>query len=222
MYTRQQFREQRQEVLVAAMREIGFAALIAENLEAVHVPMIVREVGGTLVLEGHVSAANPFWRTAETGARALAIFQGPHAYVSPRWLQSERTTGRTVPTWSYVVVHARGGLSIVKDRGWLLAHVEELANLNEIGRELPWAVSDAPKDYVEGLLGGIVGVRMEIGSLEGVWKMLQHQPEASRLGVISGLSASDNLIDQAMAAVMQDHERTRAEPRPPEPGLSDG
>lgn len=216
MYARQQFHEERREVLVGAMRDMQFAALIAvggTDPEAVHLPMIVREDGAALSLECHVAAANPFWRIAEQRPRALAIFQGPHAYVHPGWLETERGSGRRVPTWSYVVVHAHGSLSITTDRDWLRAHVEELATMNESGRDKPWALSDTPEDYIESLLGGIVGLRMEIDGLQGVWKMLQHRPEADRLSVIAGLGGSQTPGDQAMAECMRQHESERLNER---------
>ena len=207
MYAPRQFREERQEVLLGAIRAIQFGALVvpvAAELEAVHLPMIVREGAGGIVLEGHVALGNPLWKAATAGTAALAIFQGPQAYVHPGWYETKRTTGKAVPTWNYVAVHVRGRLSIERDPAWLRDHVTELTRVNEAERPAPWAISDAPDDYIAAMLQAIVGVRLEVGSIEGVWKMIQHHPEANRLGVIAGLRAEGGPGAQAVAAIMAD------------------
>lgn len=210
MYAPKQFREERPDVLIAAIRSIQFGTLVAPfetELEAVHLPMIVRESPEGLVLEGHVAVGNPIWKVAADGAGGLAIFQGPQAYVHPGWYETKRATGKAVPTWNYVAIHVRGRLSVERDPAWLRDHVTELTRVNEAGRPEPWAVSDAPNDYIDAMLQAIVGVRFEVGTIEGVWKMIQHHPEANRLGVMAGLSAEDNLAAQAVAAIMADRER---------------
>lgn len=212
MYARKDYREDRREVLVAAMRAIRFAILISEGgaeIEAAHVPLIVRETQGKLFLEGHVSKANPFWQAAVAGPKGLAIFQGPHAYVSPRWLETQPPSGKAVPTWSYVAVHARGTLEINRDRDWLLGHVRELTAQSEAGRAEPWSVADASAEHVEALLAGIVGIRLEVSRIEGVWKLLQSQPQAARWAAIEALSSSASFSDRATAAEMQAHEDNR-------------
>lgn len=210
MYAPRQFREDRQDVLLAAMRSIRFAALVVPGeigLEAVHLPLLVRADEAGVVLEGHVSIGNPVWKTAEQGIGALALFQGPQAYVHPGWYATKRDTGKVVPTWNYVAVHARGRMSAVRDPAWLLAHVTALTESNEAGRTEPWSVSDAPEVYIDGLVQAIVGVRMEVHGLEGVWKMIQHHPQANRLGVIAGLTAEEGANAQEMARVMAARER---------------
>jgi transcriptional regulator len=200
-------------VLVASIGAIRFAALVAidnDGLQAAHLPMRARERSGSLVLEGHVARGNPMWSAVGAGATALAVFQGPQAYVHPGWLVTKRETGRVVPTWNYIAVHAHGRLSSIDDRAWLRGHVDELTSLTEADRPEPWATSDAPDDYIDGLLGGIVGLRLEVERLEGVWKLIQHHPQSNRLGVIAGLSASKSLEDQAMAVAMRDAESRRA------------
>jgi transcriptional regulator len=210
MYAPKQFREERQDVLVASIRSIQFGTLVAAfetELEAAHLPMIIRERPEGVVLEGHVAVSNPLGKIAADGADGLAIFQGPQAYVHPGWYETKRTTGKVVPTWNYIAIHARGRLSIERDPTWLRNHVTELTRLNETGRLEPWAVSDAPADYIDAMLQAIVGVRLEVVTFEGVWKMIQHHPEANRLGVIAGLSEEDGVGGQAVAAIMADRER---------------
>jgi transcriptional regulator len=210
MYAPKQFREERPDVLIAAIRSIQFGALVASSgagLEAVHLPMIVRQSADGFVLEGHVAVGNPIWKVAAEGGGGLAIFQGPQAYVHPGWYETKRATGKVVPTWNYVAIHVHGCLSIECDPAWLRNHVTGLTRVNEAGRAEPWAVSDAPDDYIDAMLQAIVGVRLAVATMEGVWKMIQHHPEANRLGVIAGLSAEDSLGAQAVAAIMANRER---------------
>lgn len=209
MYAPKQFREERQDVLIAAIRSIQFGTLVTPietALEAVHLPMIVRESAAGVVLEGHVAIGNPLWKAVANGT-GLAIFQGPQAYVHPGWYETKRKTGKAVPTWNYVAIHAHGRLSVERDAAWLRDHVTELTSINEAGWPEPWSVSDAPDDYIDAMLRAIVGVRLEISKMEGVWKMIQHHPEANRLGVIAGLSAESSSSAQAVAAIMSERER---------------
>ena len=211
MYAPKQFREERREVLVEAIGSIRFASLVAwvDGFEAVHLPMIAREHDGALALEGHVARGNPLWKAIGTGAPGLAIFQGPQAYVHPGWLATKRETGRAVPTWNYVAVQARGELSAIEDPAWLLRHVDDLTELIEQGRPEPWSTADAPEGYIETLARGIVGLRLDVREREGAWKLIQHHPEANRLGVIDGLSASEQPGDRALADEMRQAEHFR-------------
>src|SRR5690242_7051367 len=117
MYVPDHFREDRPEVLHQAMRQIGFATLVTRNLDANHLPMLLDGP----VLRGHVARANPVWKAGK-GA-ALGIFLGPHAYVSPNWYPSKAETGKAVPTWNYITVHARGTIRWIQDGEWLRANV---------------------------------------------------------------------------------------------------
>jgi transcriptional regulator len=177
MYVPNHFREGRPEVLHEAVRQIGFATLVTPDLDANHLPMLLE---GN-VLRGHVARANPVWKTGE-GA-ALAIFLGPHAYVSPNWYPSKPETGKAVPTWNYITVHARGHLRWIQDADWLRTHVTALSKAHETGRPEPWQVSDAPESYVAGLLRGIVGFELAIDSLEGKYKLSQNRDLVDRVGV---------------------------------------
>ncbi|HWX88691.1 MAG TPA: FMN-binding negative transcriptional regulator, partial [Rhizomicrobium sp.] len=177
------------DVLHDAMRRIGFATLVTQEakrgLDANHVPMLLQEGENGLVLRGHVARANPVWKKGEGGA--LAIFLGPHAYVSPNWYPSKTETGKAVPTWNYLTVHARGAINWIQDTDWLRAHVTALSATHEAGRENPWAIDDAPASYVDGLLRAIVGFELTIKKLEGKWKLSQNRDAADRAGVRDGL-----------------------------------
>ncbi|GBQ61719.1 transcriptional regulator [Ameyamaea chiangmaiensis NBRC 103196] len=209
MYAPKQFREDRRDVLLAALRSIQFGALIAVSdgrPEAVHMPMVVREEPTGLVLEGHVALGNPFWKIAAAGTGGLAVFQGPQAYIHPGWYETKRATGKAVPTWNYVAVHVRGTLTIERDPLWLRRHLDTLTQANEEGRADPWRVSDAPDDYIDAMLRAIVGVRLSVDAMEGVWKMIQHHPESNRRGVIAGLAHEGRASAREMGALMGERE----------------
>lgn len=181
MYVPDHFREVRPGVLHDAIRRIGFATLVTHDaqsgLEANHIPMLL---DGS-VLRGHVARANPVWKAGE--GEALAIFLGPHAYVSPNWYPSKAATGKAVPTWNYITVHARGRIGWVQDAAWLRAHVTRLSESHESPRPDPWKVSDAPESYVEAMLKGIVGFELEITRLDGKYKLTQNRDTADREAV---------------------------------------
>ena len=191
MYEPPHFKEERIEVLHDAIRQARLATLVTlttGGLEATHLPMLVEAAPapyGKLV--GHVARANPQWRTSSPEVEGLAIYQGPHAYVTPSWYATKRETGKVVPTWNYVAVHAYGMLRFIEDADELLDIVTRLTDTHEKDRAAPWAVSDAPPDFVRAQLKGIVGVEMTITRLQGKWKMSQNRPPADREGVAEGL-----------------------------------
>jgi transcriptional regulator len=186
MYVPDHFREDRPDVLQDAVRRIGFATLVTQGLDANHLPMLLQDG----VLRGHVARANPVWKSG--AGEALAIFLGPHAYVSPNWYPSKTETGKAVPTWNYLTAHARGAINWIQDADWLRAHVTALSATHEAGRENPWAIGDAPASYVDGLLRAIVGFELTITKLEGKWKLSQNRDTADRAGVRDGLLGDDH------------------------------
>lgn len=202
LYTPPEFRIDDLGGLHAAMREARLANLItatAEGLVATALPMIVDEMEGENgTLYGHIARANPQWRMAPIG-EAMALFMGPHAYITPSWYATKRTTGRVVPTWNYVAVHAYGPVEFFTDADRLRQVVTRLTTLHEALRAEPWAVGDAPEAFIRAQLNGIVGLRMPIGRLEGKRKMSQNKNEEDRAGVIAGLAASDRATDRAVA-----------------------
>ena len=208
MYRPQNFAEDRTEVLVDAMRRIGFAALVtptASGLAATHMPMVVRHdtATGRTVLQAHVARANPHWRDAAQSGESLAIFQGPSSYVSPSWYPSKQETGKVVPTWVYIAVHAHGRLRIIDDGAWLRQHVEALTDLHEADRPTAWQVSDAPESYVGAMMRGIVGLELLVERLEGAWKLNQHKPPADRDGTLNGLAMSGPAGAELAAALAE-------------------
>lgn len=177
MYSPAHFREDRPEVLHEALRQIGFATLITPDMDANHLPMLFDHG----VLRGHVARANPVWK--QDGGAALAVFLGPHAYVSPNWYPSKAATGKAVPTWNYITVHARGPIRWIQNAVWLKRHVTALSEAHEAGRTGAWAVSDAPDDYIDAMVRAIVGFELTVETLEGKYKLSQNRDAADRLGV---------------------------------------
>ncbi len=193
MYLPPAFREDRLEVLHAVMRDAGLATLVTvtdQGLVASHVPLLLDPEPaphGTLI--GHLARPNPQATASRTEPEALAIFYGPEAYITPSWYATKRETGKVVPTWNYVAVHAYGPLRFFDDPARLLEIVTRLTERHESPRARPWAVTDAPSDFIAGMLRGIVGFEIPITRLEGKRKMSQNRPPADRAGVIAGLAA---------------------------------
>jgi transcriptional regulator len=187
MYTPGHFAEERPEVLQEFLGAHPFAVLVTcgeDGPEASHVPTLLHPDEGRL--RCHLARANGHWKSLN-GARVLAIFQGAHHYVSPSWYPSKAEHGKVVPTWNYLAVHVRGRARVFEDRDEIVAHVTALTARNEEGFPAPWSVADAPGEYIEGLSRAIVGVEIEIESMEGKWKVSQNRPAADRAGVVDGL-----------------------------------
>ena len=198
MYVPPLHKEDRIDVLHDAIRRTGLATLVTltqDGLIASHVPMLLDADPapfGTLV--GHLARPN----TQARGAigEALAIFQGPEAYITPSWYETKRATGKVVPTWNYVTIHAYGTVEFFHDPERLRDVVTRLTERQETPRAEPWAVTDAPADFIDVMLKGIVGFALPISRLEGKWKMSQNRPAEDRAGVIAGLQ-SDGREDVA-------------------------
>jgi len=205
MYLPAHFEENRVEVLHALMRERAFATLLAQvagTPEANHLPLHLAAASGPFgLLQGHVARANPVWRQA-ADSEVLVVFHGPQAYVTPSWYATKHADGKAVPTWNYVVVHARGRLRAIDEPAWLLANLEALVARHEAGFADPWQISDAPPDYIDRMLAAIVGIEIEITDLKGKWKTSQNQPAINRAGVAAGLGALGTDEAAAMAALV--------------------
>jgi transcriptional regulator len=179
----------------------ALVTLAQAGLVANHIPMqLLADAGPHGVLRAHVARANPLVRDLQA-ADALVIFQGPQAYVSPLWYPSKQLTGKAVPTWNYMVVHAHGPLRIVEEAQWLRAQLEALTATHEAGKAQPWSMDDAPQDYIATMMNAIVGIEIPIARLEGKWKLSQNQPPPNRDGVIAGLAA----LGDAGALDVADH-----------------
>ena len=193
MYLPSHFEEKRPEVLHELLRTHPLGLLVtrdgAGELQANTVPFLLDAdpAGGPGILRAHVARANPLWREARSDVESLVVFQGPQAYVSPSFYPSKAEHGKVVPTWNYVMVQARGTLRAIDDPAWVHAFVTRLTERHESQRTAPWAVSDAPADYIATMLGAIVGIEIELTSLVGKWKVSQNRSAADRAGVVHGL-----------------------------------
>jgi transcriptional regulator len=206
LYLPAYFNETRTEVLHALMRARPLAALVTpcdSGLIANHVPVqTLAEPAPFGSIRGHIARANPLWREYREGTQTLAIFQGPHIYISPSFYPSKAKTGEVVPTWDYAVVHASGTLRFIHDAGWLRSFVTGLTATYESSRPLPWKIDDAPAEYIEKMLSLIVGFEFSISSLTGKWKVSQNRPHADRQGVIENLQGAGDADSREIAAML--------------------
>jgi transcriptional regulator len=203
MYMPAHFEETRPEVLQALLSAHPLATWVVQSgagLVVNHIPFLLdttRGPHGTLV--GHVARANPVWRSL--GA-SVAVFQGAQAYISPSWYPTKRAHGKVVPTWNYAVVHAHGEPRAIESRDEVLAIVTRLTLIHEADSAVPWAVSDAPTDYIEQMLKAIVGIEIPIERWVGKWKVSQNRSAPDRLGTVAGLQQRGDAQSLALAALV--------------------
>ncbi len=205
MYTPPAFREENQAEIIGIMRAARLPILVTmgEDLFATHLPLMYRaEPAPHGQLIGHVAKANPQWRNFDPAHQAMAIFQAHDAYISPSWYATKQETGRVVPTWNYQAVHAYGRLEIIEDPQPLYGIVAALTERHEAGRDDPWQVTDAPADYVQAQLKGIVGIVMTIERLIGKQKLSQNRNAADCAGVVNGLERAGQA---EIASMMRRH-----------------
>jgi transcriptional regulator len=150
-------------------------------------------------LVGHLARANAHGRRIVDGSAALVVVTGPDTYVSPSWYASKAEHGRVVPTWNYSAVHLRGTVRVHDDAEWVRGLVTRLTERHEGPRAEPWAVSDAPVDYVEKNLRPIVGIEVVLESVEAKAKLSQNRSDADRAGVAAGLAADGRDPDGLVA-----------------------
>jgi transcriptional regulator len=188
IYVPAAFKQADRDALHALIESFAFATLIspdAEDPTITHLPLLLdraRGANGTLI--GHVARGNPQWRKMQERPGVLAIFHGPHAYVSPSWYGVHPS----VPTWNYAVVHARGTARVIEDAAALEAIVRRLVETYENSRAVPWRMT-LPEDYQRGMIGGIVGFEIEIAELTGKFKLSQNRIPADRQKVAEALEA---------------------------------
>jgi transcriptional regulator len=207
MYQPTHFQQHDPQALRALMAEFPLATLVhgAAGLDADPVPLLWQASAsgngaGTLI--GHVARANPLWQQAHA-REVLAIFHGPQGYVSPSWYPSKAATHKVVPTWNYAWVQARGVLHAVDDAEALHGIVSRLTAHQEAPRSAPWAVSDAPPAYVQQMHKAIVGIRIELQSLQGKWKLSQNRSAEDHAGAVRGAAAETQPTAAELAAWMQ-------------------
>jgi transcriptional regulator len=185
----------------------GVATLVSQGehgLQASHLPLLLAPGEGEFgTLYGHFARANPQWRALADGAEVLVVFQGAEAYVSPSFYPAKAEHGKVVPTWNYQAVHAHGRAEVFDQRERLLALVSALSDKHEQRRERPWAVSDAPSEYIDSMLRAIVGFALPISRIEGSFKLSQNKSAADFAGVRDGLAASPRESERRLAGCME-------------------
>lgn len=203
MYLPAAFEDQRSEFVaeflaanpLAQLVTVTAAGLVANPLPLIHQP--APDAPGALL--GHVARANPVWSQSLLDVEVLAIFTGAGSYVSPTWYPSKAEHGKVVPTWNYETVHIRGSLVIHDDRAWKRALVTLLTDVHERGSARPWAITDAPPEYIDAMLNAIVGIEVRITSIQAKRKLSQNRPPADIAGVVENLSRSDGGAAQLAA-----------------------
>jgi len=208
-YIPKHFRMDDREALERFVEENAFATLVSqgpEGLAVTHLPFLAERVpGGGLRLLGHVARANPHWRLLEGAGEVLAIFAGPHAYVSPTWYVHHPS----VPTWNYAVVHARGKARLLPD-GDLADLLGRLSDTYERDRPAPWRMAGLPADYTAKMMTAIVAFEITVTKLEGKFKLSQNRRPEDIAGVSEALEAQGQ---GALATLMREHADGRGESR---------
>jgi len=175
-----------------------------QGLQASHLPLLLKpDEGPHGTLYGHLAKANRQWQDLQSGSQALVFFASAEAYVSPSFYPAKAEHGKVVPTWNYLAVHAYGQVDVFTDAERLLALVSALTDRHESARAQPWKVSDAPDDYIQGMLKAIVGFALPIERLLGKRKLSQNRSAADIAGVRDGLAASPDQLDNQLAAHMR-------------------
>ncbi|MBC3411112.1 MULTISPECIES: FMN-binding negative transcriptional regulator [Pseudomonas] len=189
------------------MQQTRLAMLVSHGergLLATHLPVLLTTSEGEFgTVHAHLARANPQWQDLASGAEALLVFPGDDAYVSPTYYPSKASNPKTVPTWNYTAVHAYGVAEVIHEAAPLLDIVTRLTDRHEQGRDTPWRVTDAPADYLDGMLRAIVGIRLPIARLQGARKLSQNRSAEDFAGVREGLGASRDPLDRQLAAHMR-------------------
>lgn len=211
MYIPASFRESDEDALLRFMTEHAFATLVTHRVDEVlvsHLPLLVRRTNRGAVLVGHVARANTHWRAMDGKTTTLAIFHGPHEYVSPTWYRSPGL----VPTWNYAAVYATGEPRFREDEDFTMGVLRDLVDTYESGRPQPWSLDELPADSVQKMSKAIVAFEMPILRLEGKFKLSQNQRDEDRDAVIAALDSENSPSARAVAALMRTmKERARTE-----------
>jgi transcriptional regulator len=193
MYLPKHFAEDDIAEMHALMRANPLATLVShgpEGLEANHIPLLLDATGPCGTLQGHVARANPLWQAGSVAGEVLVVFQGDESYISPSGYATKAAHGKVVPTWNYTAVHAYGELQVIDDPDWIFGQISALTATHEAALPQPWAVTDAPADYIDKMLGAIVGIEITITRLLGKWKVSQNQPAENRASLIAALEGA--------------------------------
>lgn len=205
MYAPSHYRMSEPHKLHALMDAFPFATLVRNGANGpvlAQAPLArMTTPAGSLALIGHVARSNPFWDTSD-GTLVVAAFAGPDAYISPSHYPSKAVRGEVVPTWNYLRVEARGILSVEASPERLRPYIDAPTAMMEQGRPNAWSAADAPEPFIEKLCRAIIGIRIEVLTLEGAWKLDQRKALADRQGAIEGLRREGQIL---LADAMAEH-----------------
>jgi transcriptional regulator len=200
MYTPRHFEQTDRGLLLEVMRANSFGLLVGTNDDgecvATHLPFVISERGGKVLIEGHMAHANPHWRQLERDPRALVVFSGPHCYVSPSLYESPEN----VPTWNYIAVHAYGPARLIHDRAEKIESQQKLIATVEPGYRAQFEALN--EDYLGQRLSAIVALEIAVERLEGKFKLSQNRPDKDRRNVMVTL-AEGGFEERQVARWMQ-------------------
>jgi transcriptional regulator len=209
VYLPPHFTETREDVLIGHIERHDFGLFMTQGdagMIASQVPFLVERRDGRVYLQGHLARANPqcgdVHAANSKGDEALAIFTGPHAYISPSWYEA----GPAVPTWNYATVHAYGACRAIDDAGWLRRLLQRLSERHEAREAAPWRMRDLPEAYLAGMLNGIMGFEIAVARLDGKFKLSQNRPAGDRPRIAAALEARDDADSQGVARLMRERE----------------
>ena len=191
--------------LLSLIASHPLAALItpdADDIALTYIPLLARFESDKLLLEGHIARANDQWKHG--AIRGVAAFQLAGHYISPTWYPSKQMDPRTVPTYDYVAIEARGPIRFVHDEEWLHSFVRRLSESQEPRVGGTWSVDDAPADYIASQINAIVGVELTVDSLIGTFKLNQNHPEENVASVVASLAALDTMEATTLARFMNE------------------
>jgi transcriptional regulator len=181
-----------------------WVSMTDDGLDANHIPFILDKSRGEFgVLRAHVARANPIWKMLSSSVPSIITFQGPQSYITPNWYPTKQIAGKVVPTWNYTVVHAHGIPTVIQDRDWILQMVSDLTDQNESPQQAPWKVADAPEEFIQRLLGAIVGIEIPITAIKGRWKLSQDEALEDRVGTVQGLLETGTTNDLALSELVR-------------------
>lgn len=208
MYTPKHFEVSDHDSLFQLMQNYPLGTLITieeDGINANHIPFEILTPNTAApfgMLRGHVARANPVWKNLNVLHEALVVFQGPQAYITPAWYEEKQLSGKVVPTYNFAVVHAYGRLQIKDDAQWLRQHLEHLTDQQERQQTTAWKVDDAPNDYVQKLMGAIVGIEIPLTRVSGKWKTSQNRSQQDRINIASGLRSGQDATAHGMAELV--------------------
>lgn len=182
--------------LVTTQNELG--------LQADHIPLMLKNNNQeSCILQGHIAVSNPLWKKVKNNSDVLCVFQGGNTYISPSYYPSKKKHGKVVPTWNYMVVHAKGAINFIQDNEWKLDFLKALTHQHEQSASKPWTLDDAPEEYITAQLSGFVGFEINVQSLTGKWKLSQNKQKSDKEGVIKALFDSGDANKVNIAERMQ-------------------